>query len=53
MIKIHLHFEYPPIPIREFDWCATDDNYEPGCPIGWGRTKEEAINDLIEQLEEK
>jgi len=48
---------YPPIPIREFDWCAVTDNYDGAedshCPIGYGRTEEEAIADLLEQIEER
>lgn len=39
-----------PIPDRNYDWCATLDSYEPGMPVGWGRTEEEAIIDLFEQL---
>jgi hypothetical protein len=34
-----------PIPIRCFDWCAYDDAYEPGKPIGYGATENEAIWD--------
>jgi hypothetical protein len=49
--KIRTEYVYPPIPIRQFDWSAAFDNYEPGCPIGWGRTKEEAVADLIEQAD--
>jgi hypothetical protein len=41
-----------PIPIRDFDWSATLDNYEPGCPIGHGATKEKAIGDLLEKINE-
>lgn len=40
---------YPPIPIRSLDWSATSDDYEPGDPIGWGRTEQEAIEDLKQQ----
>ena len=50
-IKIRTENVYPPIPVRHWDWSAVDDNtYEPGCPIGWGRTEQAAIDDLIEQL---
>lgn len=50
-IKIRTENVYPPIPVRDYDWSAVDDNtYEPGCPIGWGRTEQAAIDDLIEQL---
>ena len=52
-IKIRTEHVFPPIPVREWDWSAVDDNtYEPGCPIGWGRTKQAAIDDLIDQLSE-
>jgi len=37
-------------------WCAYDDDtYDgtPGQPIGWGKTRYEAIKDLLEQLEER
>jgi hypothetical protein len=46
--------EYPPIPIRRFDYGAVDDDtYEPGCPIGWGETPEAAIADLMAQIEDQ
>jgi len=42
-----------PIPVRQFDWTAVDDDtYEPGCPVGYGATEAEAIADLREQLED-
>jgi hypothetical protein len=43
---------FPPIPFRGFDWNAIDDDtYDgPGCPQGFGRTEEEAIADLLEQI---
>lgn len=44
------HPLYPPIPTTSFDWCATFDGYEPGCPIGHGPTEKEAVEDLIEQV---
>lgn len=50
--KIRTENIFPPIPIRAFDWCATFENYEPGCPIGYGATEQEAIDDLLEQWDE-
>ena len=50
-MKIITNFEYPPIPIRSFDWSAVTDNYEGGDYIGWGVTEQEAIADLINQIE--
>jgi hypothetical protein len=52
MRKVRTHFVYPPIPTRNFDWCATFDGYEPGDPIGYGYTEEAAVVDLLEQAEE-
>jgi hypothetical protein len=40
-------YDPPPIPLRRFDWYAyDDDSYEPGMPVGFGRTEAEAIADL-------
>lgn len=54
--RIRTEFVYPPIPSRAFDWCAVDDNTYDGdghSPIGYGPTEQDAIDDLIEQLEER
>ena len=47
----------PPIPSRNFDWLAYDDNTYDGAPdsgtrnqLGHGATEQEAIADLMEQL---
>ena len=50
-LKIVTSYVYPPIPVRSFDWSAVEDGYEPGCPIGYGKTEAEAVQDLREQLE--
>ena len=47
--KIITSYDPPPIPIRNFDWSAHRDGYEPGEPIGWGATEEEALADLAMQ----
>jgi hypothetical protein len=54
-MKIKVSFEYPPIPSRNFDWLAyDDDSYDgPGSPLGHGPTREEAIADLLEKLEDQ
>ena len=55
MIKISTEFIYPPIPIRNFDWCAIDENTYNGDktdPIGFGKTRSEAVQDLLEKIEE-
>jgi hypothetical protein len=54
-IKVRTNFEYPPIPVRSFDWSAIDDEtYDGvGCPVGHGATEQQAINDLLAQIEER
>jgi hypothetical protein len=55
--KIVTDFIYPPVPSRQFDWCAVTDNYDGADggnePIGYGPTEAAAIADLIEQLEDE
>lgn len=45
--KIVTSHEYPPIPIREFDWCAHREGHEEDGNYGWGATEQEAISDLL------
>jgi len=52
MERIITRYWPPPIPDRQFDWTAVTDNYDLGPPIGHGRTKAEAIDDLIIQIQE-
>lgn len=42
---------FPPIPDRRFDWCAYYDGEEESGNYGYGRTEQEAINDLKENQE--
>ncbi len=43
------HYDPKPIPIRTFDWTAFREGYEPGDPLGHGKTASEAIADLYER----
>jgi len=56
-MKIVTEFIYPPIPIRQFDWSAVDDDTYDGAnagePMGWGETEAEAVADLLEQIRNK
>lgn len=52
-IKIRTEHVYPPIPARTMDWSAVTDDYDAGHPIGWGRTEQDAITDLMEQLSDE
>lgn len=38
---------YPPIPWRDFDWCAYFDGEEEYGHYGYGRTEQAAIDDLL------
>lgn len=52
--KIIVSHVYPPIPIRSHDWCAYWDDLGADCsPYGWGRTEEEAKQDLIDNTEDE
>lgn len=44
IVTVH---EYPPIPIRSFDWRAYRDGDEEAGNYGYGRTEQEAIEDLL------
>lgn len=45
--KIVTSHVFPPIPVREMDWCAHYDGEEEAGDYGWGRTEEDAIADFI------
>jgi hypothetical protein len=55
--RIATTFDYPPIPIRCWDWAAyLADEYDGAPDAGWqpvghGATEAEAIADLLEQIE--
>lgn len=52
-MKIVTDYWAKPIPDRSHDWSAVDDEtYDGGGPIGWGATEQEAIGDLLEQIDE-
>lgn len=45
---IQTHHVYPPISMREYDWCAYRDPESK--MVGWGKTEAEALADF-ERLE--
>ena len=49
MYKIITSYDYPPIPLRDYDWSAIREDYEPGDIIGTGRTEQDAKDDLVQQ----
>lgn len=51
-MKIEIEKLNPPIPSNRWDYCATLDGYQPGDPIGYGATEEEARAELMEELED-
>ena len=51
-MKIITSFVCPPIPMRDFDWQAVVEGYEPGDAIGHGATEDEAIIALLSTSEE-
>jgi hypothetical protein len=57
-MKIRTDFWMKPIPARQFDWSAIDDDTYDGAPdagpqaVGYGATEAEAVADLMAQLED-
>ena len=52
-MKIRTDYDPKPIPVRNCDWTAVDDDtYEGGMLIGYGTTEQQAIADLLENIEE-
>lgn len=51
-MKIITNEIYPPIPIRDYDWEAVWEDYDESDVIGYGKTEQEAIDNLIEQTED-
>jgi hypothetical protein len=50
-VKIKTDYWIKPIAMRNFDWTAVDDDtYDGTGPVGSGRTRDEAIADLLEQI---
>jgi hypothetical protein len=53
LICIDSTYVYPPIPTDACDWAAwEEDNCESG-PCGYGPTREAAVADLLDQIEEE
>lgn len=51
-MKIKTEYDPKPIPSRQFDWSAIDDDtYDEGEPVGYGATEAEAIEDLKAWME--
>ena len=49
MKKIITIQDCPPIPVRDYDWSASREDWDEGDCIGYGRTEQYAIDDLLEK----
>lgn len=50
-MKIVTSYDPPPIPMRCCDWSAIDDDtYDYDQPVGYGKTEQEAIDDLLSKI---
>jgi hypothetical protein len=52
MRKIITSQDCPPIPVRDYDWSASREDYDQGDLIGYGITEQDAIDDLKRQENE-
>jgi hypothetical protein len=51
--EFRFKYEFPPIPDRRFDWYAWRNRDDDENTIrGWGPSKEEALKDLLEKIED-
>jgi hypothetical protein len=50
--KIVTEYNYPSIPVRDYDWRAYREGWDLDELIGYGKTKEQAIQDLLDQEQE-
>jgi hypothetical protein len=51
IIEIRVINDAPPVPTVRYDWAAFSVNYEPGYRIGYGRTRQEAIDSYLDAIE--
>jgi hypothetical protein len=50
-MTIVTYYDPPPIPLRDYDWRAWDDDtYDYDQPMGMGLTEAGAVADLLEKL---
>ena len=50
-MKIITKYDPPPIPDRNYDWSACHEGASEDDPVGFGKTEQEAIEDLKIELE--
>ncbi len=50
--EIVTRYDPPPIPVRFFDWSAVTQDYEPGMPVGYGVSEEDAVTHLLDMMED-
>lgn len=53
MKKIITSQDCPPIPVRNYDWSASREDWDEGDLIGYGKTEQDAIYDLLEKENER
>jgi hypothetical protein len=51
-LLVSVNYERPPVPTTACDWSAVIDGHEEYGPYGRGRTKIDAVQDLLTRLEE-
>lgn len=52
-MKIVVVYDPPPIPLRNMDWIAYVDGQEEEGNYGYGKTRREAIESLLEVLDDE
>lgn len=52
-LLVRVSYVCPPIPVRSMDWCAYEDGCEEEGHYGYGATRNAALAELMEILNEK
>ena len=47
--KIVTQHDTKPVPSKDYDWEAFREDWDLDEPIGYGKTEQEAVNDLLER----
>ena len=50
--RVIVEYVAPPIPVRGFDYCASFVDNDQSDPQGYGETRQEALRDLIDKVED-
>lgn len=51
-MTLHTSYDPKPLSVDRFDWAAWLGDYDEGKAVGYGKTREEALRELAEMLDQ-